>query len=126
MEQKEFAVIRQYLGKTQRELARILCVSTKAVQSFEEGWRNIPVYAERQLLLLMSLKNVADSDSVPCWEATSCPPDSRGNCIAWELQAGNFCWVINGTFCQGQIQDNWDAKMKVCRECDVFPAMLNT
>ena len=125
MEPKEFALIRHYLGKTQSQIGQILCVSTKAVQSFEEGWRNIPVHAERQLLLLMSLKSAAYDSLKPCWETKSCPGEWREHCIAWELRAGHFCWVINGTFCQGRIQNNWVEKMKICRKCEVFPTKVD-
>ena len=41
--------MRHYLKKSQNELARLLGISTRAVQSYEEGWRNIPSSAERQL-----------------------------------------------------------------------------
>ncbi|MFC2013250.1 helix-turn-helix domain-containing protein [Chloroflexota bacterium] len=47
MESKEFSKIRQHLGKSQNQLARLLCVSPKAIQSFEQGWRNVPPNAER-------------------------------------------------------------------------------
>ena len=50
MDKKEFSQIRRHLKKTQKELARLLCVSPKAVQSFEQGWRKIPANVERQLL----------------------------------------------------------------------------
>jgi DNA-binding XRE family transcriptional regulator len=41
MNYEEFSRIRHYLDKTQSELAGLLCVSTKAIQSFEQGWRPI-------------------------------------------------------------------------------------
>jgi transcriptional regulator with XRE-family HTH domain len=55
MEGKEFSQIRHYLGKSQSQLARILCVSPKAIQSYEQGLRHIPIYIERQILLFQSL-----------------------------------------------------------------------
>jgi len=68
MDKNEFSRIRSYLGKTQNQLALLLCLSPKAVQSFEEGWRNIPTYVERQLLLLLCLKSTKARDFKPCWE----------------------------------------------------------
>jgi DNA-binding XRE family transcriptional regulator len=100
MESNEFSGIRKYLGKTQSELAGLLCVSTKAIQSFEQGWRNISASAERQLLFLLYLKNNIARDTYPCWDTQNCPIEWRENCIAWEFKAGHLCWYINGTFCQ--------------------------
>ena len=48
MNKKEFSQIRNQLGKTQMQMAQLLGVSLKAIQSFEQGWREIPVHAERQ------------------------------------------------------------------------------
>ena len=42
---KESSAARQYLGKTQSQMAQVLGVSLKAIQSFEQGWRNIPVHS---------------------------------------------------------------------------------
>jgi len=105
-------------------MARILCVSPKAIQSFEQKWRNIPSHIERESLLLLSLKTSFDSNIRPCWEIKKCPDKWRDNCIVWELQARHFCWFINGTFCQGMIHENWNEKIKLCRECEVYSSML--
>ena len=43
-----------FWGKTQNQLARLLGTSFKAIQSFEQGWRNVPAHTERQLLLLLA------------------------------------------------------------------------
>jgi DNA-binding transcriptional regulator YiaG len=52
MEKKQFSEIRRHLGKTQLQMAQLLGISLKAIQSFEQGWRNIPGHIERQVLLL--------------------------------------------------------------------------
>jgi len=44
MDKREFSQIRSGLEKTQDQLAQLLGISIKAVQSFEQGWRNIPVH----------------------------------------------------------------------------------
>jgi DNA-binding XRE family transcriptional regulator len=41
MNKKELSKIRQRLGKSQKEMAQLLAISLKAVQSFEQGWRNM-------------------------------------------------------------------------------------
>ena len=124
MENKEFSNIRQYLGKSQKQLAKLLCVSIKAIQSFEQGWRKIPASAERQLLLLLSLKRQLDKDAKPCWEIKKCPAEWRQNCTAWEFKAGHLCWFINGTFCQGKTKESWREKIKICKQCKVFKSRL--
>ena len=124
MKNTEFAQIRHLLGKTQGQLARCLCVSTKAIQSFEQGWRNIPPSAERQLLFLLSLNQSQDQNTRPCWDVKECSTGWRGECIVWELKAGQFCWFLNGTYCQGKSQRSWAEKVKICRECEVFKPLI--
>ncbi len=124
MEKEEFSKIRRHLGKTQLQLAQLLGTSLKAIQSFEQGWRNIPVHTERQAFFLLGLKKSPHKKNRACWVIRKCPMETRQNCPAWELQAGNLCWFINGTICHGQVQENWQKKMKMCRQCKVFRTML--
>ncbi|MFH1488783.1 MAG: hypothetical protein ABII06_07765 [Pseudomonadota bacterium] len=42
MTKKEFSIIRGHLGKTQAQMAHLLGVSLKAIQSFEQGFRKVP------------------------------------------------------------------------------------
>lgn len=120
MDAKEFIQIRHLLGKTQERLAQLLCVSLKAVQSFEQGWRRVPTYVEREMMILLSVKTSGNKSTKCCWEIINCPSDWRENCIVWELRAGYFCWFLSGTFCQGKIHKSWRDKMKLCRGCEVF------
>ncbi len=126
MGKQEFSTARQYLGKTQRQMAQLLGVSLKAIQSFEQGWGNIPVHTERQVLLLLALKKSRPKMAKPCWVRLNCPMETKHNCPAWEFQAGHLCCFINGTFCQGEVQESWREKMKVCRRCKVFESMMPT
>jgi DNA-binding XRE family transcriptional regulator len=124
MGKKEFSNIRHYLGKTQRQLAQLLGTSLKAVQSFEQGWRNIPPHTERRVLFLLSLKKTPREKVRPCWVIRKCPIETRENCPAWEFKVGRLCWFINGTICQGEAQESWHKKMEICRSCKVFQTML--
>lgn len=124
MGKKEFSRIRHHLGKTQSQMARLLGTSLKAIQSFEQGWRNVPMHTERQALFLLALKKSPHKKNRACWMIRKCPVETRQNCPAWELQAGNLCWFINGTICRGQVRENWQKKMKICRQCTVFQTML--
>jgi DNA-binding XRE family transcriptional regulator len=128
MRRKQFAEIRRHLGKTQSQMAQILGVSPKAIQSFEQGWRNIPVHIERQILLVLALKNhasrPASQKDKPCWLMRDCPVESRQDCPAWQFDAGHLCWFINGTICHGSPQGSWKEKMKICRDCEVYRSII--
>ena len=126
MDKHEFSTIRGHLGKTQKEIAELLGTSLKAVQSFEQGWRNIPVYIERQMLFLLAKKNARERVQEPCWVIEKCPVETRQKCPAWEFQCGELCWFINGTLCRGKPQESWREKMEACRKCEVFRSVLQS
>jgi DNA-binding XRE family transcriptional regulator len=124
MNKKEFSQIRYHLGKTQLQLSQLLGVSLKAVQSFEQGWRKVPVHTERQLLLMLALKTSRVNKNRPCWLIKECPAETRENCPAWEFSAGQICWLINGTICEGAPQKSWRHKIQICRKCGVFQSIF--
>ncbi len=124
MKRSQFAEIRRHLGKTQNQMAQILGVSPKAIQSFEQGWRNIPMHIERQVLLILALKYRASKKSKPCWLTQNCPVERRRDCPAWQFDAGHLCWFINGTICEGLPQGSWKKKMTLCQECEVYRSIL--
>jgi DNA-binding XRE family transcriptional regulator len=124
MNATEFQLIRQELLKTQKQMSELLGISLKAVQSFEQGWRIIPPYVERQALFLLSLKMETQERSGSCWEIRRCPPDVRQICPAWEFKSGHLCWFINGTVCQGKPRGRWSEKMVLCRKCEVFVSFM--
>lgn len=125
METNEFTSFRKQLGKTQKQIARLLGVSLKAVHSYEQGWRSVPDHIEKQMLLLMvQAQKKHDKSRQPCWEVYTCPPEKRNHCPAWEFQTGDLCWFINGTFCKGDIKASWQEKMRHCRSCDMLRGVL--
>ena len=121
MKAKELSGIRHHLAKTQSELARLLGVSSKAIQSFEQGWRKIPAHVERQVYFLLAMSRLRDGTGIPtCWEVRKCAKETRDPCPAWEFQCGHLCWFINGTLCGGVVEKSWEKKMRICRKCDIF------
>ncbi|NWF55527.1 MAG: transcriptional regulator [Syntrophaceae bacterium] len=120
MDAKEFGSLRQRLQKTQSQMAQLLGTSLKAVQSFEQGWRKVPVHIERQALFLLSSRQPGTRKSRPCWDIRGCSSERREACPAWEFNLGQWCWFINGTICLGKSQGSWSQKMKVCRKCEIF------
>jgi DNA-binding XRE family transcriptional regulator len=120
MDHQEFASLRKFLKKTQREMAQLLGISLKAVHSYEQGWRQIPPNVERQMLFLYALKKRLRGRPRLCWTIKKCPKEQRSKCPAWEFRTGHFCWFINGTICVGRPQRNWQEKIKICRRCPIF------
>jgi DNA-binding XRE family transcriptional regulator len=121
---KEFSHIRRQLGKTQAQMAQLLGTSLKAIQSFEQGWRRVPVHIERQVLFLLAMRKTHDREHEPCWVIERCPGETRRKCPAWEFQSGRLCWFINGTICHGEVQGSWREKMETCRKCMVFRSIF--
>jgi DNA-binding XRE family transcriptional regulator len=124
MDKKELCKIRRHLGKTQNQFSQLLGTSLKAMQSFEQGWRNIPIHVERQALLLLAQETSRNEKSKLCWRRESCTQAMRDKCPAWEFQMGNLCWFVNGTICKGSVQESWSEKMKICRNCNVLESLL--
>jgi len=120
MEKTEFAAIRKDLGRTQKGLATLLGVSLKAVCSYEQGWRAVPVHVERQLLFLLSRKKRGSTANKNCWDLKNCPEEKKEKCPAWEFESGEFCWFINGTICECAAQKNWHKKILICKKCVVM------
>ena len=123
MQREEFVRLRKRLGKTQSQMAALLGTSLKAVHSYEQGWRAVPGHGERRLFFLISRMRSRKAPR-PCWVVKECPPDRKRQCPAWEYRAGNLCWFINGTVCEGMAQKDWQEKMKICRDCKVLTSML--
>ena len=124
VDREEFFYFRSKLNKTQKQLAQLLGISIKAVHSYEQGWRKVPVHVERQLFFLVSRIRGLNNKQKSCWVVKKCPPKRRKQCPAWEFQAGKLCWFINGTICEGAVQKDWREKMKICRKCDALTSLL--
>ena len=120
MDSKEFLSIRKRLKKTQKEMAQLLGTSIKAIHSYEQGWRSVPVHAERQAYFLLSRMNSIADEREPCWVMKKCPPERKKQCPAWEFQEGKLCWLITGTICEGEVHQDWKEKMRICRSCEVL------
>src|SRR4030042_4146737 len=126
MNTKQFLEIRRYLDKTQNQMSQLLGVSVKAIQSFEQGLRKIPVHIERQMWFILAMQRSDTLKKKPCWIIKKCPTEIKRKCPAWEFQVGHLCWFINGTICLGEVQDTWEKKMKICRQCDIFQSIMSS
>ncbi len=126
MESAEFVYYRKQLKLTQKELAQQLAISAKSVQSYEQGWRDIPQNIEKQFYFLISIQNPPALNSQPCWVIKKCPPGIKKQCPAWKNKAGHLCWFINGTICEGRVHKNWSEKIQICKNCKVFKPVLES
>lgn len=126
MEKDELIRIRRKLKKTQKDLAAILAVTLRTIRSYEQGDRNIPPHIERQLYFILSRINDQHSTAKMCWDIKKCADEQRQACPAWQYRCGTLCWFINGTICGCTAEESWQSKMMICRNCEVFRAMLST
>jgi hypothetical protein len=93
----------------------------KTVESYEQGWRRVPVNIERILyFLLFKLNEGALRGEEPCWTVTDCPDSKRANCVAYLADEGRFCWFFTGRLCGGT--DEGGAVS--CHTCPVFAQLL--
>ena len=123
MEKEAFVTIRKKLGRTQKQLAELIGVSLKAIHSYEQGWRKIPLHIERQLWFLIYQKKHPNTEGVEaCWERKSC--EYKDNCPAYEFQYGDMCWFVCGTKCECTKNIDVRDKMDICRNCDILKALL--
>ena len=100
MKKDEFSKIRKKLDKTQKEIAALLGVSGKAIESYEQGLRNIPMNIARLVYFLLFKLNMDKFNGKElCWDMKKCSPHIRENCVSWAAKEGFFCWFITGRVC---------------------------
>ena len=117
--------IRRALGTSQSELARLLDISKRAVQSYEQGWRPSPPHVLKLAALLLFLKRRKElGPPKPCWTVCKCDPDARRQCSAYGYRAGDLCWLVTDSCWRGQAQSTWEAKIAKCQECPVMKQWL--
>jgi len=124
---KEFRRMRGDIGVSQHELANILGISAKAVQSYEQGWRH-PPDAIRRLLAVVFISNRSGTrkKAIRCWEIKHCPPRIRKECRAYQTRLGHLCWLMRGTKCKGPGVENCPSGFDSCLKCKVCQRLLRT
>lgn len=125
MKKEAFTRVRKKLNKTQKEMAGLLGVSKKTVESYEQGLRNIPDNVRRLLYFLLFKLNLKKNDYTSlCWDEKKCSPQVRENCVAWLAKEGFFCWFITGKACEAQ-RLLGDKAVAGCFLCDFFKDNLH-
>lgn len=125
MNKIEFVRIRKRLKRTQKEMAALLGVSKKTIESYEQGLRNIPVNVGRLLYFLFFKLNMDKlNDRQNCWDSKTCPPATREGCVAWLAKEGFFCWFLTGKSCARE-KTLSDGESATCFQCDFFVNQLS-
>jgi len=121
----DLRMIRDTLGKSQSEFADLLGVSTRAVQSYEQGWRPVPLYIQKlaATLLFLSWRKEGGRPS-PCWKVRRCPPEKRETCPAFQFDAGDVCWLLHGTPCKEPGRGEETGRPTNCFSCPVVGQWL--
>ncbi len=117
--------LRTELKLSQRDMAELLGVSTKSIQSYEQGWRKVTPHIEQMLLLHAILHRGPDlKREPPCWQQTKCDPTIRSSCPAVSMSGPGFCWLVTGTYCHGERTGSWQAKRRRCLACVVLKRLI--
>lgn len=111
------------MGRTQAELASALGISEKAVQSYEQGWRDVPVRVMIQILVLLALYQKRTLDDIPCWEIRKCSPAQRETCASFTVGRGQFCWFVGSKDCRPTPGGN-SGPILPCMDCPVVQRLL--
>lgn len=117
----ELKGIRRILGWNQEEMAQILGISHRALQSYEQGWRPLPCRIQQALALLLYLHyRQRHKKPHPCWRIRECPKTDRRRCVVYRLRAGDVCWMIAGGKCDRDADGKGAKSMAACRKCPVM------
>ena len=116
--------IRRVLGLNQTELAQLLNISLRAVQSYEQGWRPTPIHVQQLngLLLYMNWRK-SGGKATPCWRIRKCTRGERAVCAVSRVGAEEICWLIGGAKCDENGAANGN-RLARCAKCPVMRAWL--
>lgn len=113
--------IRDALDMSQGKFAELMNISIRAVQSYEQGWRTVPAHVQCKAAMMVYLGWRKDQVKVePCWDICGCEEEKKATCNAFLMNAGDLCWLMTDSCCQGKKLKTWQAKINRCGKC---PAM---
>jgi DNA-binding transcriptional regulator YiaG len=116
--------LRRLLDVTQTELAAALDISAKAVQSYEQGWRDTPLRIVKQMLTLVAMNRTDKEQAKPCWIVRSCDPEHVETCPANKITHGHYCWSVASKSC-AKAQGDADPSVLGCLDCDVVKQFID-
>ena len=115
--------IRCSLDMTQATLAKTLGISIRAIQSYEQGWRETPTPVMMQLLVLAAAYRSSAIGEKPCWEVTGCPAVKQLQCPCRHT-SGSLCWLVSGRMC-GTTEKDEPVSLETCLDCHVVRRLLS-
>jgi DNA-binding XRE family transcriptional regulator len=117
--------VRGELGVSQSQLADLVGVSVRTVQSCEQRWRGPSVALEKSLLLLLlAFRNGEEFGQQVCYEAVHPKPGACDQCLARRSGQTHLCWLFSGNTCQGKRLHSWAEKKAACGECPFLHLLL--
>jgi DNA-binding XRE family transcriptional regulator len=116
--------VRESLGKSQSEMASLLGISIRAVQSYEQGWRPTPALIQKMAAFLLFMNHRRDHETKSCYDLCGCSEEAKQGCPGAQMCHGNACWLVTDTVCQGKKLKSWKAKAAKCRKCPVMAPWL--
>lgn len=116
---------REILQRTQVELANALGISAKAIQSYEQGWRPVPVRVMIQMLVLLALQQKQGRRTTPCWVIKKCSAEKRSKCPSYTIGHGQFCWFLAAKTCW-KTAGSLKTKVLPCMKCAVVLRLLKS
>lgn len=113
--------VRAALELGQQEMAALLGVSPRTIQSCEQGWRRPSAALEKSLVLLrLANAHGANLGDAVCWRVLECDEEARRGCLVYHCRQGHLCWMLSGNLCRGRPVRSWEQKKAVCGSCNFF------
>lgn len=106
--------LRALMGWTQLEASHFLGVSKKAVESYEQGWRDVPDHIWKSLLTLAAVEHHYPHGYRRCWEIMHCAPAQRRTCFGARSMGGRFCWMTSATNCHQNHPERQNVRTCLC------------
>jgi len=116
-------LIRRKIGMTQAEIAHALGVSIRAIQSYEQGWRDTPTHIMVQLLVLVAAYRASTTKRPACWDVRGCSTEGQKKCPCHHTD-GRLCWLVSGRVYAGKSQDICH-DLSACMDCSVIQQLLS-
>ncbi len=123
LESERMKKIRAKVGMTQAEVAQALGVSIRAIQSYEQGWREVPTHIMVQMLVLAAAHHTLPDERRSCWDITGCPPERQAKCPCRRTD-GRLCWLVSGRLCSGP-STSGAHDIQGCMNCPVIQHILS-
>ena len=105
MDKQEFKYFRKRLNKTQKQIAQLLGTSIKAIHSYEQGWRSVPVAVERQIYFLISRTKKDKTRTRNCWVIKNAPQIKKRNVRPGSFMPENFAGLSTGQSVRARIRE---------------------